>query len=87
MPVNYFVGQTEEWLREQIAACQEDMALGKTLIQWGAGDSSGIRKVQLTPQQRFEQLYFALSLIAPTDFPPGEGARVRRTTPRYIYGS
>lgn len=86
MPINYFVGQPEQWLRDQLAACQEDIALGKTLIQWGAGDSSGIRKVQLTPQERFENLWYALSLIAPVDFPPGGGSRVTRTTPRYMYG-
>lgn len=87
MPINYFVGQSEEWLRDQLAACQEDIALGKTLIQWGAGDSSGIRKVQLTPQERFQNIWEALSALKPNEFPPGGAARTRRTTPRFIWGS
>lgn len=87
MPINYFVGQDETWLREALAEVQEDIRAGKTLIQWGAGDSSGIRKVQLTPQQRYEQIYYALSLLNPAEFPPESGTRIRRTTPRYIFGS
>lgn len=69
MPVNYFIGQSREWLEKELVKCQEDIAAGKTLIQWGAGDSSGMRKVQLTPQLRFQQLYHALYLIDPDTYP------------------
>lgn len=79
MAVNYFIGQTQEWLERQLAMCQEDIAAGKTLIQWGAGDSSGIRKVQLTPQLRFAQLYYALYLLDPETYPSTGLAPTNRT--------
>jgi hypothetical protein len=79
MPVNYFIKQPREWLEKQLAQCQEDIAVGKTLIQWGAGDSSGIRRVQLTPQLRFQQIYYALYLIAPDDYPATGLAPTNRT--------
>lgn len=79
MPVNYFVGQTQAWLETQLMQCQEDIAVGKTLIQWGAGDSSGIRKVQLTPQLRYQQLYYALYLINSALYPATGLAPTNRT--------
>ena len=68
--INYFVGQPKPWLEDQLQKCQEDLAWGKVLIQWGAGDSSGISRIQLTPEERYKRLYYALSLIAPDDYPP-----------------
>ena len=83
--INFFRGQTKDWLEEQLILCQMDIAAGKTLIQWGAGDSTGIRKVQLTPQQRFEYLWRALNEEDPVNYPLSVlGSRVRRTTPRYF---
>jgi hypothetical protein len=79
MPINYFAGRSREWLEGQLAQCQEDIAAGKTLIQWGAGDSTGIRKVQLTPQLRYQQLYYALYLIAPDEYPASGFAPINRT--------
>ena len=79
MAVNYFIGQSKEWLETQLAQCQEDIATGKTLIQWGAGDSSGIRRVQLTPQLRFQQIYYALYLIDPDTYPASGLAPTNRT--------
>lgn len=86
MAINYFFGMEREWLEKELQLCREDISRGKTLIQWGAGDSSGISKVQLTPQQRFEYLWAELSRQFPDDY-PATNLRVRRTTPRYIYGS
>ena len=77
--VNYFVGQTQAWLEAQLKDCQVDIAAGKTLIQWGAGDSSGIRKVQLTPQLRYQQLYYALYLIDAATYPATGLAPTNRT--------
>lgn len=83
--MNFFVNQPREWLEEQLALCQLDIAQGKTLIQWGAGDSTGIRKVQLTPQQRFEYLWTALNAIDSVTYPMSVlGGRVRQTTPRFF---
>lgn len=79
MPINYFIGQNQTWLETELVKCQEDIAAGKTLIQWGAGDSSGIRKVQLSPQVRFQQLYYALSLLDPVTYPPEATAPNSRT--------
>ena len=95
MPVNYFIGQTLEWLEKELALCQQDISRGKTLMQWGAGDSQGSSKIQLTPQVRYEQIYYALTVLEDREIAAGvitEAQRyypktnkaVRRTTPRYI---
>jgi hypothetical protein len=80
---NYFFGQPREWLEQQIEKVQAEIAAGKTLIQWGAGDSSGQSKIFLTPQARYEMLYAALNALAPDDY-PSTNTRTRRTTPRYV---
>jgi hypothetical protein len=81
--LNYFVGQSVEWLEAQLQQVQEDLAAGKTLIQWGAGDSSGIRKVQLTPQYRFQLLYYALSQLDPDTYPVA--AQVPRNRTKAVF--
>jgi hypothetical protein len=68
--INYFVGQSKTWLEDQLEKCQEDMAWGKSLIQWGAGDSSGISRVQLSPEERWKRIYYALSELDSTTYPP-----------------
>lgn len=84
--VNYFVGRTQAWLENQLAQCQEDLAAGKTRITWGAGESSSGSLKTTSPQQRYADLYFALSVLDPDTYPPANQP-TRRTTPRYVYGS
>lgn len=83
--MNYFVGWSREDLEKALRQCQEDIAAGKTLVQWGAGDSSGQRKTMLRLQERYEQIYAALTELAPEDY-PSTNTRIRRATPRYICG-
>ena len=93
---NYFIGQSFEWLEAELKICQGDISRGKSLIQWGAGDSQGSSKIQLTPQQRFDYLYAALvaaeALLLAEDPAyeikyPATNQRVRRTTSRYTWGA
>ena len=84
MAINYFVGWSREDLEKELRLCQEDIARGKSLMQWGAGDSQGSSKILISLRERYEQIYFALSEDYPDDYPPAAGARTRRTTPRYL---
>lgn len=86
MPINYFVGWSKEDLEKALRLTQEALAAGKRLIQWGAGDSSGISKIDGPPEVVYERIYFALSQLDPDNYPT-TNQRVRRTTPRYIFGS
>ena len=82
--VNYFEGWSEDQLLAALEEVRKDIAKGRTLIQWGAGDSSGMSKITTTPEQRYRYIWFALSQLNSTVYPPALGARVRNTTPRFF---
>lgn len=85
MAVDYFASWSREDLEKAKRQCEEDIAAGKTLIQWGAGDSSGQRRVLLRLQERWEQIYYSLSQRFPEDY-PASNSRIRRATARYVVG-
>jgi hypothetical protein len=81
--VNYFIGKTQAWLEAELAKVQEDLAAGKTLVSWGAGESNAVNVRQMSLQTRFDHLYRALHELDPDNY-PATNFRVRRTTPRYV---
>jgi hypothetical protein len=81
--INYFIGKTQAWLEAELAIVQEDIAAGKTLVSWGAGESTAVNVRQVSLQTRWEMLYRALNELDPDNY-PATNFRVRRTTPRYV---
>lgn len=55
-----FIGQTNEWLLEQLKLAQEDYATGKTLVNYSSGDSSGSEFIQVSPRRRIIMILSAL---------------------------
>jgi hypothetical protein len=82
MALNPFYNQPREWLTKQLELVREDLSSGKTLIQWGAGDSSGIRQVLMSPMRRFELIWAELSRIDPDEY-PATNKRISRTKARF----
>ena len=78
MAVNYFVGKTQAWLEAELAKVQADIAAGKTITTASSGDVASGKMVETNAKARFDQLYYALYLLAPTTYPQ-TGMRVSRT--------
>lgn len=79
MPLNPFIGQSREQLETWLTSAQADLAAGKTLSSYGAGDSSASKQVQMTPLERIEKLLYALYLIDPDTYPLTSIKRTNRT--------
>ena len=67
---NYFEGWTEADLVIELRKCQEDMAAGASLVTSNSeGNGFGLRS-EVSIQERFERIRYALSILNPTTYPP-----------------
>lgn len=78
MAVNYFAGKSQAWLESQLATTLDELAAGKVRIAVGSGDVSSQSMVEADLTTRYDRLYYALFLLAPTTY-PASGFRVSRT--------
>jgi hypothetical protein len=76
---NLFIGRSQTWLEEQLAAAQEELANGSTLQQGGAGDAQAGFVVQGRPEERIKNLLFALWLKDPVTYPAADCNPATRT--------
>lgn len=81
-----FPGTDQSTLEGWLSAVLEEIATGKTLNAWGAGDSSGAYFLDgsLPPERRRDMILNDLGMIDPEKYPPRDNAPVKRTTPQYV---
>lgn len=78
MAVNYFAGKSQSWLETELAKVQSQLASGKVIVAAGSGDVNSQSMVESDLTTRYDRLYYALYLLAPTTY-PATGFRVSRT--------
>ena len=86
MPVNYFVGRSRQWLESELRAVQDDIAAGKTVTSYGAGDISSGKQVEINLDERWRRLYYALYLLAPLEYPLSAISKITVTVGRHNAG-
>jgi hypothetical protein len=79
MPRNYYIGRDQTWLETQLAAAQDDLAKGSTLMSGGSADLTVTQSVQMDAQVRIDRLYYALFCLDPVKYPRQDANPVRRT--------
>jgi hypothetical protein len=83
--MNPFYGAVKADLEQWLSDAREEVAGGKTLSQFGAGDTSGAFMTQrsLPPERRIELLWAELSRIDPDHYAASAMRRVRVTAQRF----
>jgi hypothetical protein len=76
--VNYFAGKSQSWLEGELTKVVSQLSAGKVIISAGSGDVNSQSMVESDLTARYDRLYYALYLLAPTTY-PATGFRVSRT--------
>lgn len=86
MIADLFIGQSTQWLIDQLKIAQEDYAAGKTLVSYSSGETSGSEFILMTPRQRILQILGALKSRGVTQIDGQEIGviPVDKTRPRFI---
>lgn len=79
MAWNIFIGKSQAWLEEQLAAAQEELATGKTTIAGGVGEVNYQKLLTVGPTQRIAMILAALNKIAPATYPIDDVTIPKRT--------
>lgn len=81
-----FPGIAQATLESWLQLVVEEIATGKVASGWSSGDASANKWIDqsLPPERRRDLLLNDLSILDPTDYPPRDLARVRRTVPQYL---
>lgn len=78
MAVNYFVGKSQTWLETELAKVVSELSAGKVRISTSSGDVSSQSMIEADLTTRYDRLYYALYLLAPSTY-QATGFRVSRT--------
>lgn len=79
MPMNYFLGRSQDWLEKQLRLQQQNLALGKTTTAVGAGDTHSGSAVQIGTVECIRMILAALSILDPATYPPEQVTPVTET--------
>lgn len=82
----FFPGKDQAWLEARLAEVLDELANGKTIDAWAAGDSNAHKALDknLGPERRRDMLLNDLSIIAPATYPPADVIAIKRTITRYL---
>lgn len=82
MPVNCYIGKSQEWLEEKLAALQEEKASASRVIASSGADTYG--QFQVTNiDKEIEQILTALNALDPDKYPSTQIRRVTRTAAKF----
>ncbi len=81
--INYFIGWTKTELEVSLREAQEALAAGQTVMRVntkaGSGGNETEGQIEVPVKSRIEMLYYALSILDSTTYPPASTRRVNRT--------
>src|SRR5271169_930709 len=69
MPVNYFLGRSQQQLEADLKAAQDDLAAGKNVQTASSGDVRKEDRIEKSIEARILMILQALNLIDPTAYP------------------
>jgi len=80
----HFPGKPQAWLETELDKVLADLAAGKTVQSYTAGDSSGSELVSISIMRRKEMILSDLNKIAPDTYPRATTQPARITRPSYL---
>lgn len=82
--INPFPGKTQAWLEAELSKVLDEQASGKTILSAQDGDVQGVHQIQVSIAQRKYQLLVALTIVAPSTYPPATTLPKRVTAARFV---
>lgn len=82
--INPFPGKSQAWLEAELSKVLDEQAAGKTILSAQDGDVQGVHQIQTSVAQRKYQLLVALTLVAPSTYPPATTLPKRVTVARFM---